>query len=556
MRVLLLTGQRSFDEQRVRSLKGRLGLGADVALELVTVHPLRPDLPVAGVHCVDPSFLPFRPLIPVSGPDLAEWGGLRKFVTRAARLSRSKLARAPRPARFRGDTLSYLASAAATSPDLKRLAANVDVIVALGPGACRAAWLLGRRVPGPLVVFGPDNVRPLLVANGHSVPPFDEDPLDAAAPVVRSAGVGKHNRGSSSLPTPPAPEAARLLIAPANYAGQAAAWAEAVRDHVPDATAINAQVGAHPRFPFPTDYEVDLASFNDSVAWRRSWRTYVEEHFTHVVVEANRPIFGRIAGDGRHHVNDLLRAGKQVALLSHGSDARIPSVHAAREKWHSYDALKPSALQALEERSRSNVAYYDAFEGPVFVSTPGLIEFIRDGVWLPLVINPDHWQSSQPVLAGTKPVVAHIPSSTQKGSHMIDPILRDLDDRGLITYLRVEGVPHEKMPELYGSADIVVEQFGIADYSTAACEAMAAGRVVVSRVADEARAHVREKTGLDLPIVEANPTTLERVILDLVSDPERARRVAAQGQEFCRAVHDGRRSAEVLGAWLHSDTPP
>jgi hypothetical protein len=137
---------------------------------------------------------------------------------------------------------------------------------------------------------------------------------------------------------------------------------------------------------------------------------------------------------------------------------------------------------------------------------------------------------------------------------MIDPVLERLAAAGHIEYLRVEGVPFDEMTELYGGADIVVEQFGIADYSAAACEAMAAGRVVVSRVADAVRERVRDRTGLELPVVEANPLTLEQVVLDLVADRDRAREVAARGRLYARTVHDGTRSAEVLAPWL-LDTP-
>jgi glycosyltransferase involved in cell wall biosynthesis len=133
---------------------------------------------------------------------------------------------------------------------------------------------------------------------------------------------------------------------------------------------------------------------------------------------------------------------------------------------------------------------------------------------------------------------------------MIDPVLQKLDREGVIRYLRMEGVPHAGMPAMYQSADLVVEQFGIADYSAAACEAMAAGRVVVSRVSDLARDIVLKKTGLKLPVVEANPDTLAGVIIDLLKDPARVAQIGRRGQLFVREVHDGRLSARVLHEWM------
>lgn len=545
--TVLVLGTRAYiAPKHVRQLRERLRLGPEIRLQVVLVHPPVTTLAVDRVDVVDLSRVPYRPLIPVSGPGLDDWGGARKLTARVLRLGR----RATEKALRRPPTVAparALEIAASTSSALLGLAEQADAVVAWDAKSAPAVARLGERTSRPALVYGPANLRPVLEAHGRELPPVPAVASDEPA----DTGVA----GGARLAIPPVPAPAdaarRLLIAPANYAGQAHAWAEAVRAHVPDATAMNAQVGAHPRFPFPSHYVIEPEIFRGSLAWRRAWRRHVMDNFTHVIAEVNRPLLGAITDDGHHHVVELQRAGKKVALLSHGSDARIPSVHAANEQWHSYAALDPRQVEALERASRRNSALYNSFEGTVFVSTPGLITFVPKAVWLPLVIDVDAWDREEPPLTGAGlPVVAHIPSSSQKGSHMIDPVLRSMHERGLIEYRRVEDIPHEQMPEHYGSADIVVEQFGIADYSAAAVEAMSAGRVVVSRVADAVRERVQAATGHELPIVEANPTTLEQVILDLVADPDRAREVAARGRTFAREIHDGRRSASILQTWL------
>lgn len=543
LRVLALTTKRKVLESTVRQLLTELQLGNDIQLELVTVFPPTERLNVHRVDTVDPSLIPYRPVIPVSGEGLVSWGGPRKLAARGLRAARLVGHRVRR--RQQGvDAAVALEVACATSVALLRRAETADVVLALEDRAVRGAAALARRTPRPAVVSGAKHVRQSLEVRGYDLPPITALPTEVQAD-TEAASVG-------TIELPPPPEAAplRLLIAPANYAGQAAAWAQSVRSHVPHATATNAQVGAHPKFPFPTDYDIDRDVFASSLAWRVAWREFVLEHFTHVIAEVNRPILGSGTCDGQLDVKELLRAGKTVALLSHGSDARIPSVHAAREPWHSYAALDQRTIDAFERTARRNTEIYNNFDGTVFVSTPGLLAFVPKATWLPLVINFDQWRCDATPLERSLVRVAHIPSSSQKGSHMIDPILQSMHDRGLIEYVRAEGIAHHLMPAFYGSADIVVEQFGIADYSTAACEAMAAGRVVVSRVADEVRAHVAATTGLELPIVEANPTTLEQVVVDLIADREAARLVAERGRLFCREVHDGRRSATVLNDWL------
>lgn len=546
MKVLGVLSKDRIRPRRLKVLMERLDLGPSAELTLVMLGVPPRELRGVTVYSAEPSVVPRRPMVPVSGRTGA-WGGVPKQATRVMRLGRRVLSAVPVPERLRVSDQRKLVIAL-QSPSFAKLAAQADVIVSLDAQAALATWTFAQTTSSPPVVHGPSRVREVLTTLGVDLPPARTEEEKIVTQVAEEF---------EDLPVaPPLPADLpgtrhRLLIAPANYAGQAHAWAEAVTAHHEDVAAMNFRSGPEGTH-FANHLDVDQVTFGSNLAWRTSWRAFVERTFTHVIIEANRPILGSTAGDGRWHEAELRRRGIKVALLSHGSDARVPSVHAANERWHSYAALEPKALEALEQRSSINLAHYNQFDGTVFVSTPGLLAFVEKGTWLPLVVDVDLWAGAKPLLSGARPVVAHIPSSTQKGSHMIDPVLSSMEQRGLIEYLRVEGVPHEEMPAMYGRADIMVEQFGIADYSAAACEAMAGGRVVVSRVADAVREHVRSATGRELPIVEANPETLEQVILDLLADPERMAQISARSREFVREVHDGRRSAEVLHRWLES----
>jgi hypothetical protein len=540
MRILVLITNKRLPPGLAARIRDRAELADEVQLELLTIHPTGPVEGFARVDAVEPSLVPRRPLVTTSLNGSADGLPPRSPVTRALRAARRRWTRL-RPKGVRARPRTFLAVACATVPAIHDRAREVDAIVAYDGAACLGAWQLARKVPDTPVVFRPMNLRRVLSG------------LDRPAPPRPSAEELRGRPGRAEAPLPAEPPDARvevrLLIAPANYAGQAHAWASSVRRHLEGATAMNFRAGSL-KNPFPSDYSVESAVFHEDLDWRIRWRDYVMANFTHVMAEANRPLFGSIAGRGDQSVRELVRAGKNVALVSHGTDSRVPSVHAARERWHPYDALPPAQVRRMEENARANVAFYESFDGPVFVSTPGLLEFAPHASWLPVVVEPEMWQPHDVPMKRAVPIVAHVPSGPQKGSHMIDPVLTDLAHGGLIEYLRIEGVPFADMPDLYGRADIVVEQFGIADYSTAACEAMAAGRVVVSRVADGVREHVRVTTGLDLPVVEANPATLEDVILGLIRDRERAVALGEQSAAFAREVHDGRLSASVLGSWL------
>lgn len=544
MKLLLVTAHKRMSARRLSNIQTRLNLGSDIELTLIMVNAPARRLKAHAVEVVEPSVLPMCPLVPIQGPGLAAWGGSRRFLTRTLRAGRRIWNRLPTPEGLRWSDDRFLLRAAKHSPELAKRAAESDVVVALDAGAVPAVAALGKKVAGPLLVHGARQVRLVLTQNERSLstPP----PLTGSHDQHPDSDPG---REESLLPVSTDRDN-RLLIAPANYAGQAHLWAQALRTRDPDTWAENLRVG-DPRFK--SDMTVENTTFRGDLDWRIRWRKKVLADYTHVIVEANLPVLGKIAGRGIAHARELQREGKHVALLSHGSDARIPSVHAQREPWHSYGALSTQQLDAFERTSTANGIDYAQFEGTVFVSTPGLLEFIPAGTWLPLVIEPDRWAGSLRPLREDRPTVAHIPSSTQKGSHMIDPILQAMHDAGEIEYLRVEGIPHDQMPAMYQSADFMVEQFGIADYSVAACEAMAAGCVVVSRVADRVRSHVLEKTGLELPVVEANPETLADVVRTLMTDTSAAEAIRQRSLEFVRTVHDGRLAADVLTRWVHDD---
>lgn len=365
--------------------------------------------------------------------------------------------------------------------------------------------------------------------------------------------------------TPSSPPAAvqlpdteiRLLVAPVNSAGQGWAWARAA-ERLPGVGARAMAVRSVRDFGFTADQFVDLGDYRWSTAWQRSQRAAVLAGATHVLLESVKPLFGDAFGRGIEHEIGVLRAaGIHVALLFHGSDLRDPRAHRARERHSPYADGEWDLTPALTLRSERTRALIDRVGAPVFVSTPDLLSDAPAAAWLPVVIDPARWHASTPPLsASTTPIVAHVPSrAIVKGTDLIESSLRELEAEGLIEYRRIEGLSSDQMPDAYRAADIVLDQFRIGSYGVAACEAMAAGRIVVSHVAPEVRARVRADTGLDLPIVQAQADELDSVLRGIVTDPTQALATAAQGPTFVEAVHGGGRSAAVLASFLTGTDP-
>jgi glycosyltransferase involved in cell wall biosynthesis len=334
---------------------------------------------------------------------------------------------------------------------------------------------------------------------------------------------------------------------PANSAGQAWAWAKALERSTPGATTCVVAVVQEP-YDYGRDVAVEADVFARDVTWQRRTAEMALGTWTHALLEAGRPVLGTLHGqDFTGDAAAFRGVGVRVGLVLHGSEIRDPRRHAAEQPWSPFRDPDDLLTVSLQRRRDTLAPLVRAFDGPVLVATPDLLDDVPDAVWLPLAVDTGTWSSERPVLVDDVPLVLHAPShSALKGTEGVERALLPLAEAGAIRYERVEGVPPSRMGEVLAAADIVIDQLPIGSYGVLACEAMASGRVVVGRVDERTRARVLEATGLDVPVVDADPDNLADVVLGLLADRDAARERAAAGARFVAEVHDGRASARVL----------
>lgn len=347
--------------------------------------------------------------------------------------------------------------------------------------------------------------------------------------------------------------AQRWLVGPLNTAGQAQAWARAAR-RLPDveALALSAERLATGASALAYATDVHLS--------RRVQARGMAAHRARVLGTGDEPgVTGVLSETGRAVLDDVFRrtvlddlpalgaGGARVAVVVHGSELRDLHEHAERdpvspfrgewdERWH--------RLQSLVDRTREVVA---AFPGPVLVTTVDMLEAVPGSRLLPVTVQVDDFAGAPVALERPVPVVLHAPTNPRlKATDVIEPVLRRLQERGLVDYRRLEGVPHAQMPAAVAEADVVVDQLALGNVGVLAVEAMAAGRLVVGHATPAVRARARDLAGVDLPLLEADPTTFADVIQEVLEDPGSYQHLARAGAAWARELHDGRRSVEVL----------
>ena len=377
--------------------------------------------------------------------------------------------------------------------------------------------------------------------------------IKKASPKQLTSALGRRIRSYlnpqryTALPTQPQiPNAVtKLIIGPANFAGQGFAWARATQRAVPDmyAESLTRTVGS---FNFPTDDVVSTFRYQFP-KWQKRQSERITSNFTHVLIEAGRPITGSLYGRTvDKEISVFTKAGLSCAVVSHGSDTRVPSNHIQKYSASPFNDAPRDVVETLENRAQQLVAIYSKLDIPIFVSTPDLLDDLPTGIWLPVVVDRAIWETEYAANTGKLKVLYAPSKSWIKGGPRVDEVLQGMSDRGLIDYVRITSVPADGMPTLVKSVDIVIDQFALGAYGAMAVQAMAAGKVVIGHVAP----WVRERIPSEVPIVESMVDQLEDVVMKITANESLRQELATQGQQFVAKFHDGNYSGAVLKSWI------
>jgi glycosyltransferase involved in cell wall biosynthesis len=140
--------------------------------------------------------------------------------------------------------------------------------------------------------------------------------------------------------------------------------------------------------------------------------------------------------------------------------------------------------------------------------------------------------------------VVHSPTNlAAKGTEHVRRATAELAAAGApIDYVEVHGRSHSEALEIYRSADLVIDQLCGGAHGVFAAEAMSLAKPVVCYLLPEL-----EVTYPDgLPIINANPDTLEQVLAEWVDRPRERHQRGLASRAYAERVHDYRVVARRL----------
>jgi glycosyltransferase involved in cell wall biosynthesis len=238
-----------------------------------------------------------------------------------------------------------------------------------------------------------------------------------------------------------------------------------------------------------------------------------------------------------HHLDlpILKRLGRKVVVHFRGLDV----VDIAYFDWLRNTArgeLTPRPAISRPEQL-AGLARWRQYADHLLVSEPDLFEVVPEAILSPQVIDTTYWSTTAEPLSAIdgKVRIVHAPSSRRKkGTDFIEAAVYRMKSRGLpVELVMAEDLPHNKIKEYYTASDIGLDQILYGWHGKVSVELMALGRPVVCYIRDDLRPHRP-----DLPIVSATPDSLEKVLEDLVTQPDLRKRIGTASKAYAKRHHD------------------
>jgi hypothetical protein len=322
----------------------------------------------------------------------------------------------------------------------------------------------------------------------------------------------------------------RILIAPHEIAGQMQILASTFRKLGQFATAVNY---FEPNWLYYVN-DVNLGFRPKQDHTRRYINMIAFALWAAVNFDVFHFFFGKSLLYNRHiDLPILKRLGKKIFVHFRGSEVRNDAQFTGVGGRGGTDA---SGAPMQTPNQIRLVDTWRKYANGIFVSTPG-------AHLIPQVIDLDEWRMDGPRTDRSSVVIGHAPTSrVHKGTAQVITAVERLQQKGLPVELRlIEGLPHHRVQASYADCDIAIDQLLHGWYGNFAVEMMALAKPVVCFIEPRLR-----ETRMDLPLVQATPTTLSDVLEPLVVDRSQWKTLGTQGRTYVEHHHCVRKTCANL----------
>ncbi|MBS4172215.1 glycosyltransferase [Bacillus sp. FJAT-49736] len=229
----------------------------------------------------------------------------------------------------------------------------------------------------------------------------------------------------------------------------------------------------------------------------------------------------------------LLKAkGKKLIMHHWGSDVRK---HELVKKLNPYPL--PPTYYSDEEIDRQ-LSFLSQFIDVAIVQDYEAYQYVKDyykKVYiLPLACNLEDIEPAYPSVTNNDPLIIHAPTNRAfKGSEYVEKAIEKIKGKSTFSFRLLEKVSHEQAMQTYMKSDIIIDQLLCGSYGMLSVEAMAMGKPVIAYIREDVRNHFP----VDLPIVQATPENIDKVLLELVQNPSLRNQIGMASRQYVEKYH-------------------
>jgi len=195
-------------------------------------------------------------------------------------------------------------------------------------------------------------------------------------------------------------------------------------------------------------------------------------------------------------------------------------------------------------RYKKENPFFTALANGIFVSTPDLLKYSPEAVWLPspVPVAEMPYVGVKEKAASETVTILHAPTARSiKGTEFIVKAVEQLKKEGRRAELVVvENTRHDEAQKLFKTADIVVDQLIMGWYGMFAIECMSMGKPVCCYVSPDMERFLPSP----MPVMNTSQTNITDALRELIDDFNMRAELGRRGRAYVEEIHDSPKVAE------------
>jgi len=298
------------------------------------------------------------------------------------------------------------------------------------------------------------------------------------------------------------------------------------------------QVGAYAKtlsyydfyLQYPVDYHWVLKGEPDSQILNEKLRnltTYLKNQY-----DVFHFHFGTSLTLDQSDIPMLKEAGKVILMHHWGSDVRRLSILKQTNPYAVAKVMNEASIHERLRRLSTHIQHCLVADHELYLYVKDYYEHVY---FIPQMIDLTLYPVMQAPVKKAKPLIVHAPTSPQiKGTEHILKAVQSLQGRYDFDFKLVQRMSHEEAKLWYSQADLIIDQLCLGSHGLFAIESMALGKPVICWISD----YMKEHYPPDLPLIAANPDTIEATLANLLQNQELLQEIGKQGRIYVERYHD------------------